>query len=47
MLKERPNDPNFLFYKASCLERSGQWKEAKNLFLKITPKLIILLFQQM
>ena len=35
ILKERPNDPNVLFYKASCLEKSGKWNEAKKIFFKI------------
>ena len=35
ILKETSNDTNFLFYKASCLEKIGLWKEAKDLFFKI------------
>ena len=29
------NHNSSLFYKASCLEKIGKWKDAKNLFLKI------------
>ncbi len=35
ILKETSNDVNFLFYKASCLEKIGLWKEAKTLFFNI------------
>ena len=35
ILIERPTETNVLFFKASCLEKSGKWNEAKKLFLDI------------
>ena len=35
ILTQRPNETNVLFFKASCLEKSGKWNEAKNLFFNI------------